>query len=389
MNRRRIGIAIACVMAAGVLGVPAAAPAAAGRGCQPSGQPPSPGTVDNNLLGVAVVSRCNVWAVGGFANNETSGQTLIEHWNGSRWVRVKSPNPGGLTRTSQLRGVAAVSANDIWAVGDYTSGSDAVVPLVIHWNGTAWRTATVPAPAGNLGILSDVVATSASDVWAVGESCTGCATDVTLTYHWNGKKWRLVTSPNPTDVAALRSVAAVSRTDVWAVGDYFNGTATQSLTMHWDDKRWKTVASPDPAGTSNQTILFGVAADSSKRAWAVGKYYNGTATETLTLWWNGKRWVHQSSPNPSTTNNALSGVVAIADRNAWAVGEAVDSSPGGQPLLEHWNGKRWKTVASPDPGTAITPISFNDVASLSRSTLIAVGTSSDGEAGNALADVIP
>jgi hypothetical protein len=47
-------------------------------------QPPNVGTLDNTLLGVAVVSSCNAWAVGRYldgANNET----LIEHWNGSAW----------------------------------------------------------------------------------------------------------------------------------------------------------------------------------------------------------------------------------------------------------------------------------------------------------------
>ena len=47
-------------------------------------QPPSPGTDSNSLLGVAVLSPCNAWAVGDYYNG-TTYQTLIEHWNGTAW----------------------------------------------------------------------------------------------------------------------------------------------------------------------------------------------------------------------------------------------------------------------------------------------------------------
>jgi hypothetical protein len=382
MLRRGIGIGIGLVMATGGLTMPAAV----ATGCRVVGQPPSPGTVSNELFGVAEVSPCNIWAVGGLANNQNFGQTLIDHWNGKSWTRVPSPDPGGGMRANDLHGVAAVSAKNIWAVGDYDAGSG-LLPLVIHWNGRTWRNVTIAAATENLGILDDVTAVSASDVWAVGETCPTCATDSTLTYHWNGRKWRQVTSPSPHSFAALRSVAAISSDDAWAVGDYFNGSATQSLTMHWNGTSWRKVPSPDPAGTSNPTILFGVSMSASKRAWAVGKFFDGTATETLAVRWNGKRWTRRPSPDPSPTSNVLNGVVAIAARNAWAVGEDVDSSPAGQTLAEHWNGRRWKTITSPDPGTAANLNAYNDVAALSASTVIAVGSYSDGTTTKSLATV--
>src|SRR5947207_13393586 len=49
------------------------------------------GTLENHTLrGVAVLSRCNAWAVG----NYSPGQTLITHWDGASWTAVPSPNPG-------------------------------------------------------------------------------------------------------------------------------------------------------------------------------------------------------------------------------------------------------------------------------------------------------
>jgi hypothetical protein len=67
-----------------------------------------------------VVSANDVWAVG-FSPHPSGTpqylrQTLIEHWNGSSWSVVPSPNPAGKTYVV-LNGAAAISASDVWAVG--------------------------------------------------------------------------------------------------------------------------------------------------------------------------------------------------------------------------------------------------------------------------------
>jgi hypothetical protein len=46
------------------------------------------------------------------------------HWNGRTWKQVPSPNPG---EVNELAGAAAVTASNIWAVGD----SDSLV-LIAH-----------------------------------------------------------------------------------------------------------------------------------------------------------------------------------------------------------------------------------------------------------------
>src|ERR1700692_3270935 len=57
----------------------------------PSANVPS---YSNVLYGVAAVSASNVWAVGYYQNNSgTTGPSLIEHWNGSKWRIISSPNP--------------------------------------------------------------------------------------------------------------------------------------------------------------------------------------------------------------------------------------------------------------------------------------------------------
>ena len=67
---------------------------------------------------MAATSAKNVWAVGSL--NESSGfvNTFIEHWNGTVWSVVSSPNAPG-TNTDNLLGISRVpGTTHLWAVGN-------------------------------------------------------------------------------------------------------------------------------------------------------------------------------------------------------------------------------------------------------------------------------
>src|SRR5215475_8575388 len=121
--RRFLRLLFVPLVAAGALlgagpGAASAATCVSWTGVQPTA-PASPGF----LVGAAVVSSCSAWAVGEY-NNGTDYQSLIEHWNGSSWVQQPSPAPGGPAGTNILYGVAATSAGNAWAVGEYSNGTD-------------------------------------------------------------------------------------------------------------------------------------------------------------------------------------------------------------------------------------------------------------------------
>jgi len=124
------------------------------------------------LKGVAATSDANAWAVGG------STGALIEHWNGTAWTRVPAP----ALSMGSLEGVTALSATSAWAVGTIVDKGDRLASLIERWNGSSW--ARVPSPAAAL--LVSVTATSARDAWAVGFS-SGGATGIIE--HWNGSSW--------------------------------------------------------------------------------------------------------------------------------------------------------------------------------------------------------
>jgi len=100
------------------------------------------------------------------------------------------------------------------------------------------------------------------------------------------------------------------------------------------------VPSPTPGGG---TTLFGVAAVSARRAWAVGLTGEGTSlTKTLILRWNGTTWKKVPAPAPRASSG-LSGVAATSAGRAWAVGFTTNRSrEGSRTLILRWNGRAWK-----------------------------------------------
>src|SRR5207248_3662420 len=85
--------------------------------------PNGPTTRDNYLEGVTCVSGSDCWAVGYYVSDPVGySQTLIEHWNGTSWSVVPSPNTSA-TQHNQLASVTCVSTSDCWAVGQYTANS--------------------------------------------------------------------------------------------------------------------------------------------------------------------------------------------------------------------------------------------------------------------------
>ncbi len=168
---------------------------------------PSPGT-GAMLDDVTVISASHAWATG-----STGRGTLILHWNGTAWRRASSP---AVRSGAGLLGISGTSAGNVWAVGASgglvaaaasragfaapaagtarperaASAGPASEPVILHWNGTAWRRISIPVPAGG-GMLIGVYAASGRNAWAVG--CTKTFANLKarpLVLHWNGTAWK-------------------------------------------------------------------------------------------------------------------------------------------------------------------------------------------------------
>ena len=282
------------------------------------------------LTGVAASSATSVWAVGYHYNG--AYRTLILRWTGTAWIPVASPNPGGPARHNFLYGVAATSAASAWSVGQYYNGR-AYQALILHWNGTAWTQMANPDLDGS---LNAVAATSAANAWAVGQSCAtnACPEVRQLIEHWNGTAWQRVPGPASGHSGSLTGVTATSARNVWAVGASTN-IAGSPVIEHWNGSTWRQVPCPAFAGETLQAV----SATSARNAWAVGHINTGV----LILHWNGTKW--RRAPGPHLARlDSLSGVAATSASNAWAVGTS--AIIGASPVIEHWNGSTWRRVPS-------------------------------------------
>jgi len=288
---------------------------------------------------------------------------------GARQFPGADATPAG-TFHDQLFGVAASSRSSAWAVGVYGTVQR---NLIEHWNGRSWSAVANPSPGGTHGgFLNAVAAVSSSNAWAVGAYGNG-SEQKTLIEHWNGRSWKQVPSPSPggTHDSFLFGVTALSASSAWAVGGYLNGLAEQTLIEHWNGRSWKRVASPDPSGTGMVNDLESVTATSPSNAWAVGYYdVNGTSvSRTLVEHWNGRSWKTMASPSPAGgAVNAFYGVAAASSTSAWAAGDYFNGVTD-QVLLTHWNGSSWKRVKAPNPGGTNGLSAFGGVAAVSRSSV--------------------
>lgn len=278
---------------------------------------PQPGNYANNLDGIAALSSSDVWAVGSHQNYKGMYQepqkTLVEHWDGASWSVIASPNVG--TFYNSLSAVTALAPNDIWAVGAQGNLQGHFKTLIEHWDGTHWSVVHSPNAGTYANGLSAVTALSSSDIWAVGDDANGKTGARTLIEHWDGSMWSVVPSSSiGTFDNELWSIAGVAPNDIWAVGLYWAapGNVTDTLTEHWDGSVWSVVSSPNPPGGDND--LHGVAAVASNDVWAVG----GSVGGPLTIQWDGHQW--NTIPNKGQQSWFLNRIAALNAHDVWAAG---------------------------------------------------------------------
>jgi hypothetical protein len=294
--------------------------------------------------GVSMLAPDDVWAVGAWdaPQGQGFGGPLIEHWDGSRWHYVRSPEPGGYTI---LHAVEAVSPDDVWAVG--TTSVPEPHPLIEHWDGTKWREIPESAPEGEgiYSFLYGVKAVAPDDVYAVG-TIDDDNTRSALIEHWDGTSWQLENLDAPSNTT-LSGVDATGPNDIWAVGSYVYLQRQRccinlyhGLIAHFDGSSWTTVQTGhQPAQT---TSFQGVAAITPDDAWVVGTERYSTSRAT-TQHWDGTEWTRVDTANSPFPYNYLSAVTAPASDFVLA-GGVYEPGSSERSLTLLWDGSQWAWV---------------------------------------------
>jgi len=329
---------------------------------------PNPaGAAASALNGVSCSSGSACTAVGQFAAKSGAQRTLAERWNGRSWRIQSTPNPAR-SPSSRLSGVACPATDTCTAVG--TSNSKL---LVERWAGARWRIQPAPVPPGaQFSELNAVTCTAAASCIAVGDYVTGSGADVTLAERWNGTRWAIQPTPNPSGAQSFSFLAGVSCTARDACEAVGASDDAGAFAERWNGTRWRLQAVPAPAG-AQFVLLFSVSCTVSSCD-AVGGYFDRSgAFVPLGARWNGAAWHAQPVPNPARASaNYLSGVSCPSASDCTAVGQGNgDGTPFA--LGERWRDGRWRLQAVPAPvGAAENQL--NGIACPATGRCLAVGT---------------
>jgi hypothetical protein len=325
----------------------------------------------DELLGVSAASSAGAWAVGVALPPGRAARTLVEHWQGTAWRMVPSPDrPSG---GSFLNAVVALSASDAWAVGLSRSPGGPARTLVLHWDGRRWAITASPNAGPGDNSLVSVAAASARDVWAAGyRDAKGAYRS--LVEHWDGDRWTVVRLPPLGDPGnGLNAVDAAAPGVVWAVGGSARARGpSQPLILRVDGRIWSSV--PAPASLHSAT-LNGVAAWGRKGAWFIGATRSGTGDRAFSLQSDGRNWRVLPIDLAASLSVDLNGVWAAASDDVWAVGSSFDGR-WYRLLVEHGTGASWTSV--PTPGTPGYDSHLMAITGIANGELWAVGSASRG-----------
>jgi hypothetical protein len=366
-----------------------------------------PGTgEDDVMLGSSCPNASECFATGvtisDISGNNSTFAPIVERWNGSSWTIDPAPLPDG--EGGGIFDVSCVSGEDCWGVGtaiDESSGNgNPSGTLVEHWDGSAWAIVSSPNPTGADvagALLQSVSCSSSTSCMAVGYASdnTGAALS-DLIEEWNGSSWSILPGAQTGQAFdQLSRVDCVSQANCWAVGNagpaqqepnflpiFPAAAGNQGLIEHWDGSSWSMVPSAvesSPAGG----YLYGIDCTSTSDCWASGSITDATgqASGIMMEHWDGNAWsdVSTAVPQPNQGGGAiLSSISCLGSSRCWAVGSYGSFGGGGfnpKGFIEFWNGSAWSIEPSPN----VTALSYlNSVSCLAGVGCAAIGTAATG-----------
>ena len=292
---------------------------------------PNAGPNFNTMFGVSSAQR-RAWAVGVHLDSDFKTRALVESWDphSAAWHIDDVPQPG--PERDLLFGTAALSDSDVWAVGEQQATDGRFGSLIEHWNGSAWQVVSSPDPGSSGNHLYGVLALAPDDVWAVGQRNDAGSPDHELIVHWDGERWSVLPSANHGSASAALYAISADRDGLWAVGETTDASAGgHPLVEHFASHENPDVVSLPAVGTI-WTTLWGVAANDGL-VWPVGTFVNLSTDNNQALVLRGDGGFHVvNAPNPGSGTNILAGAAAVGD-TVWAVGH-FDDGGSRLPLIE-------------------------------------------------------
>jgi hypothetical protein len=283
---------------------------------------------DADVFDIAAVSKDEGWALSTEKRKDDSEDSFLLHRKGATWRHAELPTPlrseGGTLAGGQLE---ASGPDNVWLFGDVGKDGGAGA---LRWDGHRWRRTAVDFYA------RDVEVVAPDDVWALDASSDG-----PVAHHWDGTRW--TEHPLPTDYVGWLSASGPD--DVWAVGDAREDPSDEDVRhrrqpaiVHFDGKKWRQVTTPEyhspKPKPQEKAILTEVVALSRDDAWAFGLHgYTGeTGSQefdtAFALHWDGSRW--RKAPKALDSSGETSRHLAVSATGDGAGGLVLGSMLGSE-----------------------------------------------------------
>lgn len=235
--------------------------------------------------------------------------------------------------------VIAISGNDVYAGGTFTTAGGTSASRIAKWNGTSWS-------ALGTGVNSDVyaIAVSGSDVYAGGNFTNSGRVRIAK---WDGSTWSAVGSGTGAN-GAVRAIA-VSGTDIYIGGDF---TTVDGVTVNriakWNGSNWSALN--NGVGASVRTIaIYGGNI-------VIGGSFtdvDGNASIDYLASWNGSSW--------SALGIGVNHIVYTTFSNGTDLyaGGSFSTAGGSSALrIAKWNGTVWSSLGTGLGNTVNTIFTF-------------------------------
>lgn len=257
--------------------------------------------------------------------HESTEKVDVVRWNGKEWSRLPIAAPGAHATAAVVPG-----RGECWAAG-IQFGERGMADVLWHWQGRGWHTVPAPLP------VSDFAAASRKDVWALSSMGYG-GERVASIMRWNGGAWRKEATPVLAQrsrlgdaYAELSDIVALSRDDVFAVGaittmEGEERVVREAIVMHWDGQTWRRLPHR-PLETGYKRV----ASDGAGGLWLATERQG--RSDVLTHYTGPGKWAQVPV---GTTRLEITGLTNVpGTTQMWATAEARGPGAARQLVLSH------------------------------------------------------
>jgi hypothetical protein len=208
--------------------------------------------------------------------------------------------------------------------------------LTEHWNGTAWSVVTAVDAGASGNQFYAVKALATNNVYAVGQQAGAGFPNEALIERWDGKAWSVVSGPVDPSASALPLGVTANASSLTVVGQQETDTAPYTTYVAAGAAGSQSIlTTPNDGSGENDLFAADIAANGS--TWAVG-WFIDPSTDThapLTLQGVNGVWSLVANPSfPTGYDSGLEAIAAIPGGGVWAVGVTATSRSNYSTLIE-------------------------------------------------------